>query len=1014
MMDRIVTVLSILLVSSVTFAFPGTGLKVKRVGNTLIIENPKVTMAKNLLKGAMGMTQAVEPPRAVSPIIQPDSLEGFELVNSARVTKQFAPGEVVVRHFSSGTGAFGPYGPESGTQLTETAWEAVELAPDWIRLELISNLALLAPELQDSLAKLMTEAENVLYLDEIAFLIANIAPEDLSREEFRPGYITDQVSILYAADPMLDFVELKEVGEPGQGDYWTTTIYKYIEEGEEKEFELDREVYYWYVVHPKLDGEELFDVNPQTGKYAPYPGGLTFREYYLMMPESPDSYTMHYIFLKQKFDDLEAVEYSSLNNWGPSHKGYFTDFVIGPLEITHDSQGRVTTFEFRSGKGTVVGTTLLLEKAYVDGKSDILVNMLRYGAGNVVHPEKWKHLVVRVPGGEFDGVVEEILADFEVDYEVVGPEFLYDEDLSEIRKIIVPSGQPLEVYEALADTKEKLEEWLKPDWHILEMHGTVPADDDWSGLVMPGGFTAAGLAEEGEDTVFVEGQPPLPKIIPNTQYLWDTEKYPGLPGERLFVPDSFALDKWGWWASQNMFDNVAEWMDKHGMPERSNYSVRIAWNHYGNCGECQDVLTSVSRTCLTAVANVSNPLEDHVWNEYFFEDGWHSYQISWSDSSTHIDHPGVGSGKKWGGGKNLSAVGLSRGDGMLINRTDYYTNTVTLTLNVVDVNQVPMEGVEILIASEAFYMDGGQYPLGIAHWGITGPDGKMVIELGANEEDPMDNCLNPDAKCNNYYVRAISDYGTYPPEDNTVDLVISAMTAVPGAEFELTLPIEGTRTSRKPDGVLEYQGGDPDRVIRIGLLTVEEMACGIGLYGGTTYCDPVASGGIDVYLLDQANVTAFFQDQPFKALAIHEMAGPGFELAALPPEMGDWFVVLVHQSRFEHQMLVDATFSVLEGGGMPKPDPVVTEDIGPIYEDIFVPADDLVSPSNGDMAPEPAGDVLPAQDEEDEVKVKEGGCSAGPTPEPGALALFLLLVGVLVLRRRTRKTAAKSGAGPAS
>ena len=991
--SRAFVVAVLMLLTTSALAAPIPGLKLVRSGNAILVENPRVVYAQQLLKKLGGITPAPHKLRAVFPIIQPNSLDGYAIHETNRVTKQFAAGEFVVRHFSTGTGFFDSYGPESGTSLTDDAWAAVALAPDWIRVEMTSNLALLAPAVQDSLAHLMTGAENPLYLDEIAFMIANIAPEDLSRSEFRAGYITDQVAIIYAADPLLDFVQLKEYGEPGSGDYWTTTVYKYIEGDEEKEFELPRDIYYWYVVHPKLDGEELFDVNPQTGKYAPYPGGLTFREYYLLQPQEPASYTMHYLFLKQKFDKLDAIEYDSLANWNPSSTGYFTDFVVGPLEITHNSLGQVTTFEFRIGRGTVVGTTLDVERAYAVGLSDVLENMLRYGAGNVVCPEKNKHLVVRVPGSDYDGLIETILEQHEVNFEVVAPGFLYDGDLAEVAKIIIPSHQPAEVYQALADNKQKLEDWLKPQWTILEIHGLVTAENDWSGLMMPGDFTADGLVGDGDDTVAVEGQPPLTRIIPGTKYLWDTEKYPGLAGERLFAPDSFALDKWGWWASQNMFDNVSEWMEKHGIPERTNYSVRIAWNHFGNCGECQDILTSVSRTCLTAVANVSNPLEDHVWNEYFFEDAWHSYQISWSDSSTHIDHPGVGSGKKWGGGKNLSAVTMARGDGMSVNRTDYYTNTFTLNMTVVDENEIPMEGAEVIIASESFYEQDGQYPLGIAHWGITDSNGQFVVQLGANEEEPMDNCLDPAAKCNSYFIRVETDYGNFPVEANTVALVVGPMEAVPGEEFAITVPIEGTRTPHRPLGAMEFDSGDETAVLRLSIDSAVEMACGYSLYG-MTYCDHVGDGAMDVYLLDQANLSAFAQGEPFSALAFQEMAGPGFELLVHPPYAGDWYAVLSHQGRYHHEMLIDAQFEVHRFLEPALPDGgdddlgSVRADEGPAQEDVIAPPQELVA--GFDTSP-------PADSGTD-----DHGCRAGPASRmPAGLGLLAMMLALcLVLLRR--------------
>ena len=163
---------------SPAYSHPDKGFKIRKVGNALIAEEVEVVTELLQLPSPPefpGFRQA----RKVLPLAGPDGWDQFELATDERVTRQLLPSEMLVRHYSSGTGTFSPALDEPTSFLTEAAWEAVELAPDWIKTELTSNFTKLKPKLQSQLANLMTQAEDPRYLDELAFLIANISPEDL-------------------------------------------------------------------------------------------------------------------------------------------------------------------------------------------------------------------------------------------------------------------------------------------------------------------------------------------------------------------------------------------------------------------------------------------------------------------------------------------------------------------------------------------------------------------------------------------------------------------------------------------------------------------------------------------------------------------------------------------------------------------------------------------------------------------------------------------------------------------
>jgi hypothetical protein len=980
---------------------PPLGLEVKKVGANLVLQHPTIE----------GLSQFVEhsskppAPPLVQPLPAPQWDADGEVVAATRVTEQLKPGTFVVRKFDPQYMSFSTVLEEPAGELSEAAWAAVDLAPDWLKVELTGKFARLPTQFQNDYAALMIEAEDPRFLDELAFLIANTTAGDLTHEYIRPRYLSDQVKFLYAADALLGYVSIKEVGTPGEGDYWTTTVYKYTEEGVEKEYELPRDHYYWWIVHPRLDGEELYDIRPDTGKFAGYPLALTYKEFFLFNPETTENYMDHYVFrdpppYEAAEKGLKLIPLGDLQDCGPSQRGAFVDLKIGPNHLTRDSQGRTTSMEFRiRHKGIILATTMLLEKAWAEDKCEALQTFLRHGPGNVPAQAKHKHLVVMetAPFG-LDGVIEEVLDEFDVNYEIISAAELLDYDLTEVRKIIIPSDQPLTVYQTISENREMLEQWAKSNWNILEIHGAVTnADQDWSGLIMPGGFTAEGVADQDDDVVTVWGQPALADIIANTDSLWDSVSYPGLNGDRLYDPDTFALDKLTFWASQNIWDSIGDWSEKHPwfMPERSVQAVRLTYNHYGNCGENQDIVTGGSRAVLIPAANSNNGPEDHVWSEFFLDGKWHTYQIGWSDGNADIDHPGISSGKKWGGGKNNSFVMQTRGDGVAINRTDYYHYTGDLKIYVEDQNGTPIQGATVLVATETYYKDNGEYPLTLGFWDNTDADGHVTIQCGSNIHDDLEQaCHDPDVenRCNNYYIRVITSAGNFPAGDNGVALAVSDVEAVQGFEKEITVTIEGELADRVPTAVLESTATNRDYGLRIAFPMLREMACGLSPYAGK-YCDEVQPGSLDFYILDSANFEAFAAGEEFEAIAAYEAIAEDFDELVEAPLDQIWYLVFMHQLQLDHEQLFDLHLELLSGQA-----PTVAD--GPSDSDILS-SPDSSTPSGDGWIPPSDDSISPASGDTGTTSNKQSGsCSTTNTsPLTTALLLALLLLLVCLPRR---------------
>ncbi|MFH1530902.1 MAG: C25 family cysteine peptidase [Pseudomonadota bacterium] len=921
--------------------------------NPVVLELP--LLSPPLLRPAAPMGPPEIPPTTPIP-------EAADVQAHLRHAVRLPAGEALVFRYDPEEGAWSRLSGPGG--LVDEAWDAVDAAPAWIREALAANLADLPADRQIALALLVTDPADPRHRDELAFLLARIAPEDLARPQLSPDYLAAHVAQLHAMDAALDHVELVDTGDPAMDDdFHTTARYMGTEDGETITWEIPREDYYWSVVHPKLDGEELYTISPVTGGFAPPPAGHDFRSYFLDPPQSAETYTLHWVLRAQASHGLGEIPPGSLQGWGPVSRGHLMDFAVDPLVITADPEGRPTTIEFRVGKGTVLATTLEVERAWADGTSDLLENLLRYGPGNVVQNKFQKHLMIRdrAPFGQ-EGITVDVLDSQYVVWHEITSDQLGETDLSGYRKIIIPSDQPAALYEALDDHGEALDAWLKDGWRILELHLAAPtAGDAPVGLTLPGGFALA-APEETADAAVVLGQPPLASILSGAAMVWDGMDYPGLSGDRPLDPDTFLLDRIGWWVTQNMFDNVAEWGEKHGLqPERSLQPVRIVFNHFGNCGELQDMLTSASRTLLLPVVNVADSNEDHVWNEFLAGDGWHTYQVSWSDSSTHVDAPSVSADDQTGGGKDVSMVTAYRGDGRVHSVSAHYTDTITITVQVKDAADQPMEGVEILLFSESYY-DDTQLISGL--WGLTDEAGSWTAEVG---ED------------NSYYVRAYSRLGEEPADG--VAKVINAAQALAGTKVPVTLQIGGAPTPVGPTALQELPAAAEDRWVRVHSRPVRTLACGLSPYGGITFCDDVGGGTVDLLVLDEANHAAWAAGEPFDAFSFGDDLD-GIEVAAAAPLDGPWYVVVLNQDAHDTRRYVELELEVLGPPEIPEPEP----------------EPDLRS--EPDSAPGPADTTGRADSGEASASVggSSSGCSAGTTPT--GWPLLLLLLALTGLRRR--------------
>jgi hypothetical protein len=208
--------------------------------------------------------------------LQEDNYE-WVLVDSIDVSVRIPAGEACIITYmnNSGTLLFEP--PPSG--LTSKALDAVERAPEWLQVDLADNFSRLSDAYQDTYADIILAASDP-YVDEIVFEIAHMAPQTLGSYLFHSEILEFNVSLLYDTDDYLAYADIVDYGTSSDGgDYYSTIEYKVYEDPDTLTFELPKDIYYWFVVHPKLHRERPDYINPATGGHADPPTGVFWRDY---------------------------------------------------------------------------------------------------------------------------------------------------------------------------------------------------------------------------------------------------------------------------------------------------------------------------------------------------------------------------------------------------------------------------------------------------------------------------------------------------------------------------------------------------------------------------------------------------------------------------------------------------------------------------------------------------------------------------------------------------------------
>jgi hypothetical protein len=250
------------------------------------------------------------------------------LVDSASFTKLLPSGEKCYVSVQSSTNFLILCLPSDN--LTDDAETAVEIAPDWLKMDLRDNFRRLDDATQNLYADLII---NAIYpfIDEICFEVAHIAPQTLT-SSMNPQILLENVITLYSNDSFFSYVDI--IDYEGD-DYYSTTVYYVLEEGEIQEIELPREIYYWYIVHPKLHKEVPNYINPATGSPADPPTGVFWRDY--LMNHNDTGYPL----LRTRLDTCQVLWKCEQNTVNNGAVGVITQWILDVMTFqshTHHDQ----------------------------------------------------------------------------------------------------------------------------------------------------------------------------------------------------------------------------------------------------------------------------------------------------------------------------------------------------------------------------------------------------------------------------------------------------------------------------------------------------------------------------------------------------------------------------------------------------------------------------------------------------------------------------------------------------
>ncbi|RKZ25797.1 hypothetical protein DRQ29_05790 [bacterium] len=262
----------------------------------LVLFIPFIVLATGITTQPLGRPTGVVEPVNVYPYLradishsveQPELKEYFDALSADSIKTVLLPGESVyirVDAFSDIVEAV-----DTRDTLPYNCYDAINASPKWLQDDLYQSFRHLPSDRASELADVILSVPDE-QIDEVAFCVAHMSPQSLTDERFDPELLSVNSQWIYRIADSLQYVRLVEYDS--DDDWHTTTEYNVVSAdlSDTSTLEIPRDIYYWYIVHPKLSDEApkmrdgSYDSREMTFDYF-------WREFLWSDPSSSHSYT---------------------------------------------------------------------------------------------------------------------------------------------------------------------------------------------------------------------------------------------------------------------------------------------------------------------------------------------------------------------------------------------------------------------------------------------------------------------------------------------------------------------------------------------------------------------------------------------------------------------------------------------------------------------------------------------------------------------------------------------------
>ena len=227
--------------------------------------------------------RATEP----SPNLQEPSKNNFESLSEDSIRTVLLPGEAVYIRVDASSDSVRAV--DMRDSLPDNCYDAINISPQWLRDDLYQSFRHLPSDRASELADVILSVPDE-QIDEVAFCAAHMSPQSLTDDRFDPELLSVNSHWIYRVADSLQYVQLVDYGD--DDDWFTTASYRVVSADltDTTSLEIPRDIYYWYVVHPKLSDEApkmrdgSYDTREMTFDYF-------WREFLWSNPSSTWDYT---------------------------------------------------------------------------------------------------------------------------------------------------------------------------------------------------------------------------------------------------------------------------------------------------------------------------------------------------------------------------------------------------------------------------------------------------------------------------------------------------------------------------------------------------------------------------------------------------------------------------------------------------------------------------------------------------------------------------------------------------